>query len=656
MKRKYRILLLILTVIVGIIIYVKTRPPIDPLYTSIEEDPCWQGDVFYIYDKRDYVRFAGYMNRAGKEDPDNDAAVRINAELMADIDLTEAAYGSLHGHPYIRQSILNYAGVFEGNGHTMIWYKNSGNGMFACLEREAAIRNLTFHADSLVWEMDEYGVGMMCMINYGTIENCRLEGSVTGTQCYTGGFAGINRGTIRDCINYADVQVKGRGDYGAGGIAGLNKCKVLDGEDEENPIVPVIQNCVNMGSVEAPWEAGGICAENDCAFIYDCGNEGDVTVQYQRGYIYPESPYSYERALAAGICGNMEWNSIENCYNAGKISILEEGEEATYGIAGNTLFWINTVENCVNLKGTARGSMRHESIMELDEEQLGQWLEDHDSIVYTANNWQFDLEEAREKLPMIPLGTEESALTKGREDAWLCEEFLWKSPEGFGIREVSPYALCMEKMERNDEPATSENGRQVWLLRLSEETADISSCLEDGMYISDDEAHRMWLHIQGSHWLHPGYSYKDDCHMWNMCMQKGERELNPSPFLVHYRDDFLAMAAVGDNGGMMDNVVSIPVAGSDGDNPRAEWILVFTNKNSNYRPSMQFVEDVMEGFCLLPGEITVQRGDTLSGIARDCLGDGMRYPELMVCNEITDADHILEGQALVVPEQWMLEP
>ena len=45
----------------------------DPLCASIEEDPCYADGVFEIYNAKDYLRFAGYMNRASKEEEDYEA-------------------------------------------------------------------------------------------------------------------------------------------------------------------------------------------------------------------------------------------------------------------------------------------------------------------------------------------------------------------------------------------------------------------------------------------------------------------------------------------------------------------------------------------------------------------------------------------------------
>lgn len=638
----------------------------DPLFSSIEEDPCYEDGMYCIYDAGDYIRFTGYLNRARREEPENEKATAVDAMLMEDIDLTGAAYGPVktgpftkidmikyrfrNGHPYIRQGILNYAGTFDGNGHRIIWKKHGGNGMFICLEREAVVKNLTLYADDLCWEMDEYGVGMLCMVNYGTIQNCRTEGSMKGTACYVGGVAGINRGVIQNCVNQAEVTLAKTGEYGAGGIAGLSKCEVLSGESEEDPLVPVIEDCVNYGTIRAPWEAGGICARNDCANIYRCGNEGEVMVQYQRGYLYPDHPDWYECAMAAGICADMGWNFIEDCYNRGKISILEEGDEATYGIAGGTLTWVNTVTGCVNLKGTAIGSMRHESVMELDEEDFRRWQEDPESIPYRANNWQFDLEEAKEKLPLVPLGVAESLLTKDQEDVWLCSEFCLRAPEGYSIREVSPYALCMEETSGR----SACGGGQVWLLRLEEGLTDLPEGADENGRLTEDTAHDIWLDIPGAHWLHPGYSYADDCHVEHTCRMAGERMLEETVSIVHYRDDRLAALAVrADDGRMTDNIAALPVTEDREGEKNFRWLLFFTREEDNARPDLGLVRAVLRGFACFPAMTTVEKGECLSSIAKACTGDGTRYPELAVYNALADADHIEAGQQLLIPPGWI---
>ncbi len=52
-----------------------------------------------------------------------------------------------------------------------------------------------------------------------------------------------------------------------------------------------------------------------------------------------------------------------------------------------------------------------------------------------------------------------------------------------------------------------------------------------------------------------------------------------------------------------------------------------------------------------PRVYTVRRGDTLSGIARKQLGDASRWPEIFELNRdvIDDPDQIFPGQVLLIP-------
>ena len=337
-------------------------------------------------------------------------------------------------------------------------------------------------------------------------------------------------------------------------------------------------------------------------------------------------------------------NNLEYCYNKGRISILEEGVEDTYAIAGGTLFWTHTVEGCVSLKGTAKGAMRHESVAELTEDELKLWLTDHRSVSDRGNNWEFDLEEAREKLPLIPLGVTESRLTAGRGEAFLCEEFCLRSEKGYAIKRVSPYALCIEK------DGDWDSSLQVWVMRAPGGLTDIEAYLDEHGNFVKDTGHQVWLGIEGAHWLHPGQSYKDDVHVKTViCEQSGQ----PETWLVHYRDDMLARAAVGDAYGMIDNVVALPLQYSDVSGYEAEWLLLFTNQGDNYRPSLYEVDEFLKNFTWLPCRRRVEQGDCLYKFATEYTGDGNRYPELAAVNGLENQELLIPGQMLRIPEEWL---
>lgn len=696
----------------------------DPLYETIEEDPSYRDGVFYIYDLKDYQRFDGYVNRiwqqikaqGGDEDIDNVkgglAGPDIPAVLMADIDIrTDKGYGGLR-HEYIRQGIMCYNGDFDGNGHTIVWYDGSRNGMFVRLDRQARIHDLKFQGE--LYDPDEYtwgygdgdiGLGMICMVNYGMIENCETSGYIEG-NCAVGGIAGQNYGVIENCTNRAKVKCLRVGMFGAGGIAGESRY-MKSHEDGDATVEAVITDCINYGEITGTWLAGGICAEargNGCQ-IKGCGNEGAVYVLHQEVQPYRDDPryagddYQYmrerfEEAGVGGIAGELNAGHLIECYNTGTISNLEDGMGAAYGIAGGA-FGNSEVLNCVSLVGTVADHMRHENIMELTEEEMEIWQNDHGAFPYIHNNWQFNLDEAIEKLHLAPLGIEESPETKNDDSVYLCEDFCLRAPEGFAIREISDYALCIEAKENFSATAsrsiygTDARPYQIWILRPSpeeekamngflEQTEDLNSIFSYGqkykmgegnsslkiaLWLSslDDEEleadiSRIWDRMDGLDWLHPLFFYNwwdhhtwqnYDGGLWRSSLNFYKEEMNAVYYTYVKNDETQSLR--------LDNIISMPVKEDFDGNREVRYLLLFTNKESNYRPDLSFAKSVMENcFIYLPYEVQVGRGDTLSELSQRYMGSPLYYKQLQEYNGIENADLILEGTILSLPEEWLL--
>ncbi len=116
----------------------------------------------------------------------------------------------------------------------------------------------------------------------------------------------------------------------------------------------------------------------------------------------------------------------------------------------------------------------------------------------------------------------------------------------------------------------------------------------------------------------------------------------------------LARAAVGDRYGMIDNVVALPIQYSEETGYKAEWLMVFTNKGDNYRPSLFEVDEFLTDFTWMPCERRVERGDCLYTLAEEYTGDGNRYPELMAVNEIENPELLIPGQMLKIPREWLV--
>lgn len=666
------------------------------LEKTIEEDDCYQDGVFYIFDKKDFLRFTGYMNRACKMDGVSAETLSVDAVLMADIDMEEDAGYRRLKNDYIKIPILRYDGCFDGNGHTINWFADKHWGMFARLGRSATVQNLTVRAENLALTIEKNddlpaGIGIICLENYGCVVDCQTAGSVRGEGCYAGGIAGSNYGAIDGCINRATVESVGVGEYGAGGIAGRN-VETWTEADGDMEVEAVLRSCFNEGSVTGDWMAGGICSKTDGinTGIYQCGNTGDVSARYQKvqPWLYNEESENmrgrWEEARAGGIAGEMDCGILSECYNTGRISIQEEGNCGTYGIAGGA--WGNSqVTNCVSLAGTAAGHMRHENIMELTAEEMERWRANPASFPYVYNSWQFDLEEAKEKLGLIPLGISQSAYTKGTDTVYLCDAFCMRAPEGFVIREISPYALCMEARAGSVPAQYGEygGGYQVWLLRLpDQEIADMNAFLQktrkletiyaqaslyDHMDSSlpgalwlaslDDaeieaDISRIWACMEDPDWLHPlDFMNWWDHHTWinngRYSFNLYKEELNARHYVFVDEDETQSLR--------VDNIVSLPVWSSVKGGHTVQYLLLFTNRDNNYRPDLIFAGDVMDGFYYLPYQIRVEWGDTLSDLSGVYGGKAGRYRELAERNGLKNADLIREGDVLTVPGEWLAE-
>ena len=698
----------------------------DPLCDTIEEDSSYRDGVFYIYDLKDYQRLNGYLNRTWKQikaQEENEVVGSVKGDqegldtpavLMADINMqTDQGYRGIWRNEYMSQEILRYNGDFDGNGHTIVWYK-SRHGMFVRLDREARIHDLKFQGE--LCDPEEYtiglgevniGLGMICMVNYGTIEDCETSGYIEG-NCAVGGIAGQNYGIIENCTNRAQVKCLRVGMFGAGGIAGESRY-MKSHEDGDATVEAVIADCINYGEITGTWLAGGICAEaeDNRSQIKGCGNEGAVSVLYQEVQPYRDDSryegkdYQYmreriEEASAGGIAGELDAGHLIECYNTGTISILEDGVGGTYGIAGGA-FGNSEVLNCVSLAGTATGHMRHENIMELTVEQMEMWRSDHDVFPYIHNNWQFDLDEAIEKLHLAPLGTEESSETKNDDSVYLCEDFCLRAPKGFVIREISDYALCVEAKEDFSAVAsrslygTDACPYQIWILRLSpeeektmngflEQTDDLDSIFRYGQEykmgeensslkvafwlstLDDEEMEadisRIWDRVDGLNWLHPLYFYNwwdhhtwqnYDGGLWRSSLNFYKEEMNAVYYTYVKNDETQSLR--------LDNIISLPVKEDFDGNREVRYLILFTNKESNYRPDISFAKSVMENcFSYLPYEIQVGRGETLSELSQRYMGSPLYYKQLQEYNGIDNADFILEGTILSLPEEWLLIP
>lgn len=190
--------------------------------------------------------------------------------------------------------------------------------------------------------------------NHGTVKNCKMNASVSLdnsnykfggivynnqydgiiTDCITssasvfkigndaGGIACYNYGSIKSCVNGADID----SGYFAGGIAVSGGDMSVNGTSYS----PSIEDCENAGSVSGKNGAAGIQYTTASNTITDCNNTGDITSSGGK---------------AAGIVAEASSEKIiviSNCINEGSIN----GSNSTAGIIAKPRN--AELSNCIN--------------------------------------------------------------------------------------------------------------------------------------------------------------------------------------------------------------------------------------------------------------------------------------------------------------------
>ena len=166
-----------------------------------------QNDGSYtVYNANGLMNVAELVN-GGKTD--------INITLDKNIDLTGK------GWTPIGTSFDNsYKGTFDGGGHTITGLTVTTNdqfvGLFGYLNRAGMVKNVVMEGIQITSNHMFGCTGGVVGYSWGTIENCSVSGSVSGTV-YVGGVVGVQiGGSITGCSSSATVK----GTVDVGGVAG----------------------------------------------------------------------------------------------------------------------------------------------------------------------------------------------------------------------------------------------------------------------------------------------------------------------------------------------------------------------------------------------------------------------------------------------------
>ena len=300
-------------------------------------------DLGYIYDSntKTYTVYNanGLMNVAELV---NGGKTDINITLTADIDLTGKGWTPI-GTDYDK----SYKGTFDGGGHTITGLTFTTNdeyaGLFGWLNRAGTVKNVVMEGVQITSNQIYGGsIGGVVGYSWGTIENCSVSGSVSGTV-YVGGVVGVQiGGSITGCSSSATVK----GTVDVGGVAGQTNSSAT------------LTACYATGNViieMAPNKniaGGGLVGMNAGSSLLACYATGNVTsTGSSTGYMH-----------IGGFLGN-NYTTVTACYwknnHEQGIGYNKKSTEATK-VDGTNVTWQKAVDAMNTALQNAGSEWRYE--------------------------------------------------------------------------------------------------------------------------------------------------------------------------------------------------------------------------------------------------------------------------------------------------------
>ena len=215
-----------------------------------------ESDGSYTVTSADGLMNVAELVNGGKTD--------INITLDKNIDLTGK------GWTPIGTSFDNsYKGTFDGGGHTITGLAVTTNdqfvGLFGYLNRAGTVKNVVMEG-VLITSNHMFGcTGGVVGYSWGTIENCSVSGSVSGTDCVGGVVGSQKAGSIIGCSSSATVK----GTHYVGGVAGEKWGSMTACYATGNVTLEIASQKNNFG--------GGVVGLNGGSRVLACYATGNVT-------------------------------------------------------------------------------------------------------------------------------------------------------------------------------------------------------------------------------------------------------------------------------------------------------------------------------------------------------------------------------------------
>ena len=272
----------------------------------------------------------------------NGGKTDINITLDKNIDLTGK------GWTPIGTSFKNsYTGTFDGGGHTITGLTVTTNdkyaGLFGYIGNAGTVKNVVMEGVLITSNNGSSQAGGVAGFSRGTIENCSVSGSVSGTV-YVGGVVGAQiGGSITGCSSSATVK----GTVDVGGVAGQTNSSAT------------LTACYATGNVIIEMDpkkniaGGSLVGMNAGSSLLACYATGNVTsTGSSTGYVH-----------IGGFLGNNYANVMTACYwknnHEQGIGYNRESTEVTK-VDGSVVTWQKAVDAMNTALQNAGSEWRYE--------------------------------------------------------------------------------------------------------------------------------------------------------------------------------------------------------------------------------------------------------------------------------------------------------
>ena len=272
----------------------------------------------------------------------NGGKTDINITLDTDIDLTGKEWTPI-GTGYSNK----YTGTFDGGGHTIKGLTVTTNdqfvGLFGSIGYAGTVKNVMMEDVQITSNRSSGFAGGVAGYSDGTIENCSVSGSVSGTV-YVGGVVGAQLGgSITGCSSSATVK----GMVDVGGVAGQTNSSAT------------LTACYATGNVIIEMDpkkniaGGSLVGMNAGSSLLACYATGNVTsTGSSTGYVH-----------IGGFLGNNYANVMTACYwknnHEQGIGYNKKSTEATK-VDGTGVTWQKAVDAMNTALQNAGSEWRYE--------------------------------------------------------------------------------------------------------------------------------------------------------------------------------------------------------------------------------------------------------------------------------------------------------